>query len=118
MPAQCISTGKPATASPLATLLELSFANELLLSGMKSFVALPIVLARKGFPAYCTDEWSFVGVCAKMRAKIVGTCKTFRAQSALEGRGMLLHSLGVTAVRRCGLILRVRESKYIVSVWE
>jgi hypothetical protein len=117
MPAQCISTGKTATASPLATLLELSFANELLLSGMKSFVALSIMLARKGFPAHCADERAFVGVGAKMRAKIVGTGETFRAQTTLEGRGVLLNSLGITTIRRCGLILWVRESQNVVSVW-
>jgi hypothetical protein len=66
MSTQCISTGKTATTSPLAALLELSFANELFLSGMKSFMALSIMLARKSFPAYCTDEWALIGVGAKM----------------------------------------------------
>ena len=66
MSAQCISTSKAATASPLATLFKLSFTNELLLSRMKSFMTLSIMLTRKGFSAHGTDEWAFVGVGAKM----------------------------------------------------
>lgn len=118
MATQCISTGKTAATSPLAALFELSFANELLLSGMKSFMALSIVLACKGFPAHCTHEWTLIGVGAKMRAEVVSTSESFWAQIALEGCGMFLNSFGVAAFRRCGLVFRVRKSKDIVSVWQ
>jgi hypothetical protein len=117
MPAQSIGTSETAATSPLAALLQLSLANELLLSGMKSFVALSVVLARKGFPAHCTHKWTFIGVGTKMRTKVISTSKPFWTQIALESCGVFLNSLGVATICRCGLVFRVCKSKDIVSVW-
>jgi hypothetical protein len=98
MPAQSVGTGITAATPPQAAFFKLSFANELLLCCVKSFVALFIVLARKAFPAHFTQEWALLGVGAKMRVKVISANKSFRAQSTLEGRGMFRNPLGVSTV--------------------
>lgn len=116
MAAQSISAGESTTASPLATLLELSFANKLLLSGMKSLVTFAIVLASKGFPAYCTHKRTLISMGSKMRAKVVGASKSFRAQITLECRRMFLNSLSVSTVCACSLVFRICKAEDVVSV--
>jgi hypothetical protein len=98
MPSQSISAGKTTATTPLAALFEISFANELLLSGMKSFVAFSVMLTSESFPTDCTYEWAFVGMGAEVRAEVVGTSKAFWTQITLEGCGVLLDPLRVAAI--------------------
>jgi len=46
---------------------------------VEAFVTLAVVLAREGFAAYAADEWTLVGVCAEMGAKVVCARETLWA---------------------------------------
>lgn len=58
-------------------------------------MALPIVLPRERFAADGANKRSLVSVGAQVGPQIIGSCKAFRTQVALEGGRMLLHPFGV-----------------------
>jgi len=95
MTAQGVRTRETAAAAPLPAPREVSTTNKFLFPGMQTFVALPIVLSRKRFAADGANKRSFIGVGAQVGPQVIGSCKAFRAQVALEGGRMLLHSLRI-----------------------
>jgi hypothetical protein len=66
MTAQGIGSSKTTATTPLAALFELSLANKLLLSGMKTLVPLPVMLAGKRFATYCAYEWTLISMSTQM----------------------------------------------------
>ena len=95
MTAQGVRTRETAAAAPLPAPREVSTTNKFLFPGMQTFVALPIVLSRKRFAADGANKRSFIGVGAQVGPQVIGSCKAFRAQVALESGRMLLHSLRI-----------------------
>lgn len=98
MPTECIGAGEAPTAAPLSALFQLAFADELLLAGVETFVALSVVLAREGFAADGADEGPLVGVGSEMGAEVVGAGEALGAEGALEGGGVLLDALWVAVL--------------------
>lgn len=80
---------------------------------MKTFVALAIVLSREGLAAYRANKWPLIGVSAEVRAQVVGSCKTFGTEAALERGGVLLHTFGPRLLAL--LWLGQAESKNVVG---
>jgi hypothetical protein len=115
--AQSISTCEAATATPLATLLELALAHEFLLARMQAFVALPVVLARECLSTHRANKRTLVSVGTEMRAQIVGSSKALWAESALERSRMLLNALGIPIVGAHCLVVWICKSQDILSVW-
>jgi hypothetical protein len=118
MSAQRIGACKATPTAPLASLLELSFAYKLLLSGMQALVALPVVLAGERLPANGTDKRTLVSVGAQMGAEVVGTSKPLWAERALESRGVLLHALGIPIVGTHSLVVRICQPENVFPVWQ
>jgi hypothetical protein len=96
---QSISTREPTPTAPLSCLLQVSFAYEFLLARMQTFMAFPVMLTRKCFPAYCAHEWSFIRVRSKMRTKVVSAGESFGAEIALKCGRMLLCPFGISVLR-------------------
>jgi hypothetical protein len=62
MPTKGICAGKAPGTTPRSTSLEITLADKLFVARMQPFVALAVVLARKGLAAHCAYERPLVRV--------------------------------------------------------
>ena len=90
MPAESVGASEPAVAAPVATLLEVALADELLFAGVEAFMALAIVLTRESLATDCAHKRSLVCMRAEMRSQVVSTSKSLRTERALESCWVLL----------------------------
>lgn len=63
---------------------EFTLANKFLLARMQTLVAFAVVLPRERFTADCANERPFVGMCAEVRAEVIGASEGFRAEVAVK----------------------------------
>ena len=75
---------------------------------------LAIVLPRERLPAYCAYERPLVGVRAQVRAQVVRTCETLRAEMTLERGRVFLRPFGLLHVGTRPL--RIGKVKNVVAV--
>lgn len=114
MSTESVCTSKSSPATPLSATLKSTATDKLLLAGVKTFMSLSIVLACKGLATDCTDEWSLIGVGAKMRTEVVSSRESLRTKSALERRRMLLLAFAVSSIR--GSPFRVRQVQNVIAL--
>ena len=84
----------------MTVVLEITAANKLLFAGVQTFVSFPVVLASKGLAANAAYKGTFIGMGAKMRPQVVGTCESLRTQSTLKSSWVLLGTLGASTLAR------------------
>lgn len=61
-----ICTGKTPATAPVTIVFEITTADELLLTGVKTLMSFPVVLTSECFPANTAYEWTLVRVSAQM----------------------------------------------------
>jgi hypothetical protein len=90
MATQGVCAGESATTAPVRTTLESAATHELLLARVQTFVTLAVVLASECFAAHRANERSLIRVCSEVRAQVVCSSESFRAESTLEGSRVFL----------------------------
>lgn len=118
MSAQRIGAGEAPTATPLAALLELSFADELLLARVQALVAFPVMLPSECLSTHRANERTLVSVGSQMRAQVVGPGEALGAQVALEGCRVLLDPFGISTLGARSLVFWICQPEDIFSIWE
>ena len=76
----------------------------------------PVVLPRECLSTYRADKRSFVSMSSEMGSEVVSSCKSFRTETALECRGVFLHSFRISGTGPRSLW--IGKVKDVVAVWD
>lgn len=110
MSSESIGAGEAPIAAPVPALLEIAFADELLLAGVEAFVTLTIVLTCKSLATDCAHEWSLICMCAEVRSQVISTSKSLRTDGTLESSWVLLRSAFSVLSSCCRLMVGVGKT--------
>lgn len=110
MPAESVGASEAAVAAPVAALLEVTLADELLLAGVQAFVTLAVVLTCKSLATDCAHEWSFICVGTEVRPQVVSTSEPLRTEGTLKISWVLLRSAFSVLSSSCRLMVGVGKT--------